>query len=568
MSILTGFGLLCPMRLFLYQLLNQKRIGWLFVAIAAISKSILVAAFSNYETDKSFYLLLAKNLSAGDGFTIPATLLSNPGVTENIYLPSASSPLYSIIAAPLLKFFPDNFLLVTWLIESLSWLLLFVILRKILLRLTASHYWTNLYILFAGLFLYTVEVSSSSKDVLALALLFFALLRCINIGNAESRPGFVYLAISSVLFFLPGLTKLTYLPLTIIFPLCLLFIGFLKKEKRLLRYGSITLLLAAVLVAVHYFYFHSLEKQTLAMYTDFYSQRWSMAKGGSEYVGGFYPENLKVLYPFIPASVINLDFVGVQVKNNLLSVYNLYGTLLYVANFIGIALMITAFFYLIKKYYRKSVSDRIFFLLAGLFISLAIVAMLCIMSLRYHAVEYKGSTSSWTFVYESRGFMFPMVFLQLCFFVFLFSKKQTAAFTHWLRLFFLFIISISFVHGAYFLVKKGMGLRFSSQKAMSINGLVTQQADSLQKTNPGYTVWLATEMPHLDWYAKLNGQKVLNRLTALNDSAFRLPPKTILLVTVAKEDRVNISKYISKPGVKQVRNYDDTYFVFQQEVKQ
>jgi len=477
-------------RLFLFQLLNQKKIGWLIIAIATICKAILVAAFSNYETDKSFYLLLAKNLSAGDGFTIPATLLSNPGITENIYLPSASSPLYSIIAAPLLKIFPDNYFLVTWLIESLSWLLLFVILRKILLRLTASHYWTNLYILFAGLFLYTVEVSSSSKDVLSLALLFFALLRCINIGSADNRPGFVYLAVSSLLFFLPGLTKLTYLPLTTLFPLCLLFIGFLKREKRLLRYGSITLLLAAVLVAVHYFYFHSLEKQTLALYADFYSQRWSMAKGGGEYVSGFYPENLKVLYPFIPASLINLDFMGVQVKNNLFSVYHLYGTLLYAVNFIGIALMITAFFYLVKKYYRKSISDRISFLLSGLFISLAIVAMLCVMSLRYHAVEYKGSSSSWTFVYESRGFMFPMVFLQLCFFTFLFSQKQMATVTNWLRLFFLFIITISFVHGAYFLIKKGMGLQFSSPKAMSINGLETRHATDRKKKNLGLQMLL------------------------------------------------------------------------------
>ena len=330
-------------RLFLYQLLNQKGIGWLFIAIATISKSILVAVFSNYETDKSFYLLLAKNLSEGNGFTIPVSLVSNPAITENIYLPSAASPLYSIIAAPLLQLFPDNYFLVSWLIESLSWLLLFIVLRKILLRLTENHYWTNLFILFSGLFLYTIEISSSSKDVLALALLFFALLRCITIASAGSRSSFVYIVVTAFLFFLPGLTKLTYLPLTIVFPLSLLFIGFLKKEKRILRYGSITLLLSLLLVAVHYFYFHSLETQTLALYPDFYSQRWTMAKSGNEYVAGFFPENLKVLYPFIPASVINLDFLGVQIKTHLYSVYNIYGILLYAINFIGLAIFIAVF---------------------------------------------------------------------------------------------------------------------------------------------------------------------------------------------------------------------------------
>jgi hypothetical protein len=92
-------------RLFIYRLLDQKKIGWLIIAIAAVCKSILVACFSNYEADKSFYLLLAKNISAGEGFTIPVNLLNNPGITENIYLPAASSPLYSIIAAHLLTIF-------------------------------------------------------------------------------------------------------------------------------------------------------------------------------------------------------------------------------------------------------------------------------------------------------------------------------------------------------------------------------------------------------------------------------------------------------------------------------
>jgi len=556
---------MASIRLLLYQLLNQKRMGWLIIAIAGISKSILVAAFSSYETDKSFYLLLGKNLTEGKGFTIPVTLLSDPGITENIYLPSAASPLYSIIAAPLLKLFPGNYFLVTWLIESLSWLLLFIVLRQLLFRLTKDHFWTNLFILFSGFFLYTVEVSSSSKDVLALALLFLALSRCVDISRPGFRPSFVYLFVTAILFFLPGLTKITYLPLALIFPIILLLVGFLKKEKRLLRYGYITLLLSALLVTVHFFYFHSLEKQTLALYPDFYSRRWSMAKSGNDYMAGFFPENLLVMHPFIPGAVINLDFLGVQVKSRLYAVYHMYGVLLSVINFTGIAIMVAVFFYLIKKYYRKAVSERIFFLVAGTAVSLAIIAALSLMSLRYHAVEYKGSTSSWTFVYESRSFLFPAVFLQLCLFVFLFSRQQNAAFTHWLRAILLVLISISFVHGAYFLAKKTIGLSSGVEKALSVNGLITREADSLQTAYPGFAVWIATEMPHLDWYAKLNAKQVLNDLSYLNDSLFRVPPKTILLTAIAKEDTAAISTWLRQPGVKQVRNYDDAYFLFRQD---
>ena len=100
---------------------------------------------------------------------------------------------------------------------------------------------------------------------------------------------------------------------------------------------------------------------------------------------------------------------------------------------------------------------------------------------------------------------------------------------------------------------------------MSVNGLATNEADSIRKANPGYDVWLATEMPHLDWYAKLQSQKVLNGLAILNDSTMRLPPKTILLTVVAKEDTAKISNYLHRSDVKQYRNYDNVYFVFRQD---
>lgn len=555
-------------RLFIYQLLNQKKTGWLVIAIASISKSILVAFFSNYETDKSYYLLLAKNLSEGKGFTIPYIFLSNPGVTENIYLPSATSPLYSILAAPFLKLFPDNYFLVSWLIESFSWLLLFIVLRKLLLLLTANHCWTNLYILFSGFFLYNVELSSSPKDVMALALLFLALFRCISIGRTGNHPSFSYLVITGLLFILPGLMKLTYLPLAIVFPLSLLLIGFLKKEKRVLRSGFITLLLSILLVAGHYFYFHALDTQTNVLLPDFYSQRWSMAKSDNDFVPGFFPENLRMMYPFIPASVVNLDLLGVQIKSQLFSIYPIYAALLHAINFIGLAVFCFSFFYLLKKYFHKPIAHHIFFLLTGMCISLSTIAFLSIMSVRYHAIEYKGSNSSWTFVFENRPFLFPIIFLQLCLFVFLFSRKQKTVFTRWSRTFFLILLSISFMHGVYFLTKKIIGFSSSNQKNNSVNRLVTAIADSSKKANPDLTVWLATEMPHLEWYAKLNNQKVMTGLVFLNDSSFRLPPKTMLLTAIAYEDTAAISPYLRKPGVTLYRSYDNVILVYQEKTAQ
>ncbi len=551
-------------RRFLYQLLNQKASGWLIICVATFSKLILAMVFSNYESDKSFYLLLAKNLAAGEGFTIPVALLNNPGITENIYFPSAFAPLYSVLAAPLLQLFPDNFYLVTLLIESISWLLFFIVVRKLLLRLAQDHFYTNLFLLFSGFFLYTVEFSSSYKDVPAIALLFAGVLRCITISQSTTRFSFIYYLLTAGLFLLPGLIKYTYQPFALIFPLTLVFIAFVKKQNSLLRHGAYTLFLAVLLLTLHYFHFLSLEKQTLVHHPDIYSQRWSMSTMGNDFIAGFFPENLQRMYPFIPATLVNLDMAAVQVKAQLPSAYRFYGVLFYTINFIGIAVLLTAFFYLLKRFYRKSFSDSIFFLLVGLASSFSLIALLSFMSIRYQAIEYKGGFSSWTYVYESGLFLFPLIFLQLCLFIFLFAKKQQTFFLRWLRVFLLLVAGISFLHAVYFRVKQIRQLKSPGPISISVNKLVTAEADSLQTANKGSVVWLATEMPHLDWFAKLHRQTVLNHLSFLNDSSFRLPPKTILLTAIAKDDTSFIRNYIGRPGVTLYRNYNDAVFLYLQ----
>lgn len=549
----------------IHDLLQHPKTGWVILFFAVACKAVLAASFSSYEADKSFYLLLAQNLADGKGFTIPVSLLSDPGITENIYLPSAASPLYSIVAAPLLKLFPGNYFGVTLFIETLSWFFLLAVLRKIVLRLTGSYYWVHLYLFFAGFFLYSVEMTSASKDVPGLGLLFLVFFQTIRISKTGQKTGFAGMAGLALLCMLPGLMKLTYLPLAIFFPLSLLLTGYLRRDKKLLRYGTLGTILVALLLAGHYFYFHSLETQTQSLYPDFYAKRWTMAKSGNEYVAGFYPENLALLYPFFPAAVMNLDFAGVQVKTHLYSVYQLYGTLLYAVNFAGLALLIAGFFYLVRKYYHKAVSERIFFLLTGIIVSLALIVMLSIMSLRYQAVEYKGSDNSWTFVYESRAFLFPLIFLQLCLVVFLFSQKPVAVITKWLRVFLLLLLSVGILHGASFVARKAISLGKKEAQPATINQLITRQADSLQKANPGYQVLLATELPHLDWYAKLQGKRVMNGLDHLNDSSFHLPPRTILLTTIAATDTMRVSPYLHSGKCRELSQYGNEFLVYWQE---
>lgn len=551
------------LRRYLYNSINNKIIGWFIILLATAGKSILTGVYSSYETDKSFYLLLANNLSEGKGFTIPISFLNNPGVTENIYIPSASSPLYSILAAPLIKLFPGNYFLITWIIESCSWLLLFIIVYKILRRLMPDYFWPNMFILFAGFFLYNIELSSSTKDVLSTALLLAGLLQCLYLGSAK-KFSWPVLFFSSLLFLLPGLTKSIYSPVTIVFPFSILFIGIVGNDRIRIKTGLVCLFFSLLLWAGHYFYFHKLETEAFAQYRDFFLQRWSMAKTGDDFVSGFYFENLLRLYPFIPASLFNLDSTGAQIRDHLPTMYRAYGFLLYLSNAIGIAALIAIFFSVCKRHFRKTIPANISFLISGLIISFSILLITCVLSLRYQAIEYKGSTGSWTFVYENRPYFFSILFLQVCLFLFLFSRPLISI--TWIRIKWLLvlILTIGAVHGFYFTVKNTIK---PTRMKITINQLISAKADSIQQANPGQPVWLATEMPHLEWYAKLQKIHVVNRLPLLKDSTFNIPAHTIMLTAIAKEDSSFISNYLRRPDVRLLENYDGAYLLFIQQAK-
>lgn len=551
------------LRISAYNFLNRKWISWVIILLATTAKATLTSVFTSYETDKSFYLLLANNLSEGKGFTIPISFLNNPAIIENIYIPSGSSPLYSILAAPLVKLFPGNYFLITWIIESCSWLLFFIITYKILRRLMPDYFWPNMFILFAGFFLYNIELSSSTKDVLSTALLLAGLLQCLYLG-AVKKVSWPVLFFSSLLFLLPGLAKSIYSPITVVFPLSILFIGWVGNDRLRIKTGLICLFFSLLFWAGHYFYFHKLETEAFAQYRDFFQQRWSMAKTGDDFVSGFYFENLLRLYPFIPASLFNLDSTGAQIRDHLPTMYRAYGFLLYLSNAIGIAAVIAVFFSVCKRHFRKTIPPNILFLLSGLVISFSILLITCVLSLRYRAIEYKGSTDSWTFVYENRPYFFSIIFLQLCLFLFLFSRPLISKF--WIRIKWLLILilTIGAVHGFYF---TGKNIIKPARMKTTINQLISAKADSIQNANPGKSVWVATEMPHLDWYAKLQKIHVVNRLPLLNDSTFNIPPQTIMLTAIAKEDSSFIGNYLRRPDVSLLENYDGAYLLFIQQVK-
>jgi hypothetical protein len=102
------------------------------------------------------------------------------------------------------------------------------------------------------------------------------------------------------------------------------------------------------------------------------------------------------------------------------------------------------------------------------------------------------------------------------------------------------------------------------EKNLSVNRLVMRDAKTIALAHPSHALWIVTEMQHLDWYAKLHKQKVLNYVSYLNDSSFNLPPKTIMLTVLAKEDTAKLHNYTLKQHIDSSWSYNDTWFVYLQ----
>jgi hypothetical protein len=231
---------------------------------------------------------------------------------------------------------------------------------------------------------------------------------------------------------------------------------------------------------------------------------------------------------------------------------------------VGILVMGLGFLYLSRKYFRKKVSTRLAFFLSGTIISFSMLLLASALSLKYHTIEYKGSISSWTYVFENRPFIFSIILLQLILVVFILSKKQVPGFLSLLGKLATLLMALSFIHGVYYLVKTSLSPASAKPESLSINELVLRDEDSLKVKYHGYHTWIATELQHLDWYAKLHGRIILNNLTYLNDSSFSLPARTILISVIPKEDTGKIKTYLERKKIDSAWNYDQTWFLYLQ----
>ena len=445
--------------------------------LALVNKTLIAWVYTSLIGDKSLYLLFAKQIVEGKHPLEPLGMLN--GQLYYVYNPAITSPLYSLLAAPLL-WLTKSYYAASFVIDIFSWIIFFTGLYHFAVMALKERWLANLLILCTGFFLYPHELGSGPKDTFSIGCMCWISVLLIDLFNQPNVRKIFLLSLSIIAL---GLMKFLYTPLCLLF-LLLLWIGVIKRKSRqhFLSAITVTVICIAAFIAF-YSYLQFLQNLHPHHNVDAVSTVASIEKG-------FYPKNMEQTFPFISSALLNVNFWCVQLSDIFSVPFQTIGRSF---QLVDLMLLIPVIFFLIQVIKKERPG---YVWLIGAFISSAILFMLFYMSLA-HEVIYIHFGNNWTYVQESRSYFFIIVFLQALLFYFIFRSGFFAAVKN--LLFLLFIIEC--LHGFYF-TSKQMLHQFEIR---ADNNAVERTVDFLRSANESASfAYLSTPDPHLRYYAQLH----------------------------------------------------------------
>lgn len=239
------------------------------------------------------------------------------------------------------------------------------------------------------------------SDVAAAFFCIWALLVLVKELKKEKRTGIVKLLTISFLFFLPSAFRYQYYPVSLLFPLYMLFSSFYLKDKKLAIWSG----LSFVLVTLFIF----LQEYLLFVYTSQpIDQSLAMDKKG------LFLFNLQSFYPFIFKTFLNISYVENTWSSILNPVRYIYYTITAILLF-AIVIFATVFFLKTLRQQSKTVNQSKLKQSLGAFATLPFlllpVAILVGLSVTHNSRT--GQAGGWTYVNEGRYYIVPSILLLL-----------------------------------------------------------------------------------------------------------------------------------------------------------
>jgi hypothetical protein len=524
----------------LKQFLERKDVFYWSVIAAIGIKTTLYLHFFQLEGDKLFQALGAKSLTEGRGITFQHVLASDLStqITEAV---NRWPIAYSLVLAPF-YWITGNMEMACIIVDVLSICFLFIALFKLLTHLQLQRFLIVPIILFTGSTF--GPYLSKPTDLLACAALIYACLLYLLFvsGRLRSAANGVAIGVATIV---PAAFRYMYIPCAFVIPSVLLWLGYGRNDKRILRGGvyamMTTVFLFAALTAI---------QQAIV--------------GSSTYVmaaqKGFFPENLLTLYPFIPDAFFDINFVLQQVDAvTHVPFPSLYESLQYV----NLLLLVILLYGWTRFMFRRQLStwkpfDH--FVALTVVISLSLLLLLGYLSVTNSAAPISLRTPfRWTYVADGRYFMFPVVILPVIAAYALFNKQWQAfrKFQRPLRYLFFLLIVFQLLHTLYFI-----GRRFDPLGLNGGNVLITRKTENyirdriVQAKQRGYDVILTGVDETVSNWATLHNEKGVLQLQELLATKVQPKKPSIVFVLISRSVLPHIKDTLTEKTFKTEKEID------------
>lgn len=374
-------------------LFSNPAVTLLILTFIIISRSIEQIYFFNSRSDMTYQILGAQQYLEGHGISF-ATISANDLSHVNFLPLNKWPPGFSILFAFIYLLTAKNYMYAAILLGIVCSILLIFLTRAILRLLNVPLYLINIFTLltgFWGYYFYTKPCTDAIGISFFFIALYFSIRILTNTGNLVLNNIFLILGLITC-----GFIKYLYTPIVFIIPIFLFYTGLKRKNNNVQRSGIYSFLVLAIIFGTN-FLIQKTETGSVA-----YLQ--SQARG-------FYPENIKSIFPFITGSIIKpetaqqaLNFVGIN-SNTLYTFFQFVSVLVF------IAICIYFIIFLIKKR-NSSLSD---FNQISFLISFALISILVYLSLTVGKEVY--DTYKWTYVQEARYYGIVVILIQLTLFL-------------------------------------------------------------------------------------------------------------------------------------------------------
>jgi len=522
-------------------LLSGKKVTIAIIALAITSRIIQLIFFYNIRVDGMYQVMAMQNFVHGHGISIGDVLPS--GLSAVTYQPLVNwPPGYSLLLAPFYIIFGNNYIAAGITVDIIFAILLIFTCRNILKIVSTPLYLINLFTLFTGFFIYYFYFVASSD---AIAISFFAI--AINytlLLLKKGKSSFKIKAGIIIPLFLCGLIKYLFIPVVFVVPLFLFLKGYSDKSKLLKRTGLLVLFTIGIGLA------------GLLVYQ-------KLVSGSATYISeparGFFPENLKSTYPFIPASFINPSSVGLLFPSNPTIESSSYRAFQVIHLLLLIAVVIYAGIQLVRNGFRKLSINSSFFYLA-FFLSLAITLLLTLLSIRV-AKEENIPGHWWTYIEDPRYYGLVNVLLHLSVFV-LYQYKSSKKYSGYLFYFLLLLMLPEMFRGMVFDTKRVLLFNKESY-SWQTEYRIQQYADAIiKKEQAGENVVVTGSSYYFNYRVSLFSHvPVMAQSGQVNDPALlHGSAKTLLLVILEEKDLGGYAAFLSSKEKKLAGYLNGFYF--------